>query len=102
MFGAFQNNNFVGDNFCGAAEYWYKEMFALRGSWFGTVNSVSNPITGEGSSTFASGDDLYSGIALGGTANIVTGPTKLGVDAVWRPAREFFDDIFEVGVRVKF
>jgi len=100
--GAFQNNNFVGDNFTGAAEYAYKDLFALRGSWFGTLTTTTDPNTREDSMSFDSGDDLYQGFALGGTMMVKSGQTKLGVDVAWRPAREFFDDIYEVGLRLKF
>ncbi len=100
--GAFQNNNFYGDNFTGAAEWGYKDLYAIRGSWFGTLTTSTDPVTRNDSMNFDSGDDLYQGFALGGTFLVKTGATKLGVDVAWRPAREFFDDIYEVGLRLKF
>ena len=99
---AFQNNNFSGDNFCGAAEWSYKNMLALRGSWYGTLTTETDPATGNESSTFASGDNLYQGYALGGGVTTRAGVAHLGVDFAWRPVREFFDDIYEVGLRVQF
>ena len=100
--GSFQNNNFVGDNYTAAAEYNYKEMFAMRGSWFGTVTTSTDPATLEDSMSFESGDDLYQGFALGGSFMMKTGQTSLGVDVAWKPAKEFFDDIYEVGLRFEF
>jgi hypothetical protein len=100
--GAFQNNNFFGDNFTGALEWGYKDMYAIRGSWFGTLTTSTDPTTRNDSMSFDSGDDLYQGFALGGTLMAKTGTTRLGVDLAWRPAREFFDDIVEVGLRVRF
>lgn len=100
--GAFQNNNFFGDNFIGAAEWGYRDQYAIRGSWFGTLTTSTDPTTRNDSMTFDTGDDLYQGFALGGTMMVKTGATQLGVDVAWRPAREFFDDIYEVGLRVKF
>jgi hypothetical protein len=102
VYGAFQNNNFTGDSFSGGAEYWYRKQFALRGSWFGTMTGEPNPTGGDETVSFQSGDDLYTGLALGGTANLMTGATSLGIDAAWRPVRDFFDDVVEVGVRLKF
>src|SRR5262245_2058839 len=99
---AFQNNNFFGDNYIGAAEWEYKDLYAVRGSWFGTLTTSTDPTTRNDSMSFDSGDDLYQGFALGGTFMLKTGTTRMGVDVAWRPAREFFDDIYEVGLRVKF
>src|SRR5437763_333557 len=62
---AFQNNNFVGDNVSGGAEWSYRNMFSLRGSWCGTMNTPVDAVTGETSSHFASGDDLGNGWAFG-------------------------------------
>lgn len=100
--GAFQNNNFVGDNVCGAVEWSYRNAFALRGSWFGSIINRTDPVTGDDTGEFKSGDDLYSGVALGAGAKIETGGTKLGVDVAWRPVREFFDDTVEVGLKLTF
>ena len=100
--GSFQNNNFVGDHYTLAAEYNYKEYAAVRGSWFGTATTSTDPATLEDSMNFDSGDDLYSGFALGGSFMVKTGETRLGVDIAWKPAREFFDDIVEVGLRFEF
>jgi hypothetical protein len=100
--GAFQNNNFVGDNLIGAAEYNHKDMFSLRGSWFGTLTTTTDPLTRNDKLSFDTGDDLYQGFAVGGTLNVKTGSSKLGVDVAWRPASEFFDDIYEVGLRFGF
>jgi hypothetical protein len=33
---------------------------------------------------------------------VKTGQTKLAVDVAWKPAKEFFDDIYEVGLRFHF
>jgi hypothetical protein len=99
---AFQNNNFSGDNLSGAAEWTYKENYALRGSWFGTMNSSTDVITGIDQMSFSSGDDLYQGFALGGSAMVKNGVATMGLDVAWRPAREFFDDTYEVTLRVRF
>lgn len=100
--GSFQSNNFGGDNFNAGAEWLYHDQFALRGSWFGTFTTVSDALSGDSSTSFKSGDDLYSGYALGAGLNVKTGASKLGIDFAWRPVREFFDDTFEVGVRARF
>ncbi len=100
--GAFQNNNFSGDNFCGAAEWSFKDFAALRGSWFGTLTGTIDPVTGDESSSFGTGDDLYKGYALGGGVNVRSGAAKMGVDVAWRPVQQPFDDIYEVGLRFKF
>ena len=102
LMGAFQNNNFSGDNVCASGEWSYKGDYALRGSWFGTMSSSTDAITGAESSSFDSGDDLYRGFALGGSANVKSGAASMGLDFSWRPAREFFDDVYEVAVRLKF
>ena len=99
---AFQNNNFSGDNFCGAAEWSYKNTFALRGSWYGTLTTEVDPASGSENSTFASGDQLYRGYALGGGVTTRAGAAHIGIDFAWRPVREFFDDIYEAGVRLQF
>ncbi len=78
--GAFQNNNFSGDNFCGAAEWSFKDFAALRGSWFGTLTGTIDPVTGDESSSFGTGDDLYKGYALGGGVNVRSGAAKMGVE----------------------
>lgn len=100
--GAFQNNNFEGDNLAGGLEWSFRNMFALRGSYFGSITSHVNSITGEESSDFKSGDDLYTGLALGAGAKVQSGGTKLGVDLAWRPVRNFFDDTVEVGLKLDF
>ncbi len=101
LLGAFQNNNFLGDNLGAGAEWNYKDMFALRGSWFGTGNTATDA-SGDQSVKFTGGDDLYQGVALGAGANVTAGGTKLGVDVAWRPVRNFFDDVVEFGLRLKF
>jgi len=100
--GCFQNNNFIGDNYTLAAEYNHKDYFAVRGSWFGTATTSTDPATLESTQSFDTGDDIYQGFALGGTFNVKTGQTRLGVDVAWKPAKEFFDDIYEVGLRFHF
>ena len=102
VMGAFQNNNFSGDNLCGAAEWSYKEYYALRGSWFGTMTTSTDAATGNDRLSFDSGDDLYQGFALGGSAMVKSGSATMGLDVAWRPAREFFDDTYEVALRLKF
>jgi len=99
---AFQNNNFVGDNYSGGAEWTYKETFALRGSWFGSVTNPINLTTGEQTTQMRSGDDLYSGVAFGAGAQVKTGDTTLGVDMAWKSVRSFFDDTVEVALRLSF
>jgi hypothetical protein len=54
-------------------------------------------------SKFRSGDDLYQGFAFGAAASVRTGDeARLGVDVTWRPVRDNFDDIVDVGVRYNF
>lgn len=101
VLGSFQNNNFGGDSFTGGAEWTYRDMFALRGSWFGTVNT-STDLLGDTSTSFDGGDDLYSGFAFGAGGKINAGGTKIGVDVTVRPIRNYFDDTVEMGLRLKF
>lgn len=101
LMGAFQNNNFLGDNLGAGAEWGYKDMFALRGSWFGTGNTDIDA-AGDQSVKFSSGDDLYQGVALGAGVKMKTGGTNLGVDVSWRPVKNFFDDVLEFGLRLRF
>ncbi len=102
LLGAFQNNNFVGDSYIAGAEWDYRDMFALRGSWFGTVTSELDGLTGDESLSFDTGDDLYSGYAFGAGAKVKTGSTTLAVDVAFRPVRNFFDDTVEIGLKLKF
>lgn len=100
--GAFQNNNFTGDDVRGGLEWGYRDMFALRGSYFGSFSSTVDA-TGNENSTFHSGDDLYQGFAFGAGAMVRTGDTaKLGVDVTWRPVRDNFNDIVDVGLKYMF
>lgn len=101
LLGSFQNNNFGGDSFNGGAEWTYRDMFALRGSWFGTVTSTTD-LAGETTTSFDGGDDLYSGFAFGAGAKINAGGSKIGVDVTVRPIRNYFDDTIEMGLRLKF
>lgn len=100
--GAFQNNNFEGDNLAGGLEWNWKNQVAVRGSYFGSLISRTDLTTGQDSGEFKSGDDLYTGLALGGGVKLQTGGTKLGVDVSWRPVRDFFDDTYELGVKLAF
>lgn len=102
ILGAFQNNNFQGDTFSGSAEWTFRDAYALRGSWFGRYESTTDPVTGDTASDFGGGDDLYKGYAFGGGAMFGAGEAKLGVDVAWRPVREPFEDVVEVGLRVQF
>lgn len=102
LMSAFQNNNFVGDNYSGGAEWSYKETFALRGSWFGSVSNPIDALTGEETSEIRSGDDMYSGYAFGAGAQVKTGGTTLGVDMAWKSVRAFFDDTIEVALKMSF
>lgn len=100
---AFQNNNFEGDNVRTGVEWGYKQTFALRGSWYGTFGNTFDA-TGETEGIeFDSGDDLYSGVALGAGANVRFGETgRLGIDVAWRPVRDYFDDVVDVGLKLAF
>jgi hypothetical protein len=100
--GAFRNNNFEGDNVSGALELNYRNTFALRGSYFGSLISHLDAVTGESTGDFKAGDDLYSGLAVGAGAKVQAGGTKLGVDVAWKPVRNFFDDTVEVGLKLDF
>lgn len=99
---AFQNNNFSGDNVCGAAEWTYRDIVALRGSWFGTFHGSTDLLTGNETSSFSAGDDLYRGFALGGGFEVNASDAHIGVDFAWRPVRAFSGDVYEVGLRLKF
>ena len=101
-YGAYQGNNFSGDQVRAGLEWGYRDFLALRGSWFGTFNGTYNT-AGEEEISFDSGDDLYSGYALGAGLNTRFGEaSKIGIDVAWRPVRDQFDDILEVGVRLDF
>lgn len=101
--GAFQNNNFVGDNVSGGMEWIYRKQLALRASYFGTITSSLDLATGNESVSFDSGDDLYAGWALGGSAGVKAGGTSLDIDFSWRPMKDsYFDDVYELGVKLKF
>ena len=102
VMGSFQNNNFGGDAFNAGAEYNLKNQFFLRGSWFGTMSSTPDPNTGEDSMEFGTGDDLYSGFAIGAGAAVKAGSSNLGFDITFRPVKNYFDDIVEMGLRLKF
>jgi hypothetical protein len=76
MLGSFQNNNFGGDNMTGGLEWSYRNTFALRGSYFGSIISSTDPVTGEDNGDVKGGDDLYSGLAFGAGAKVKTGGTS--------------------------
>ncbi|TMQ69662.1 MAG: UPF0164 family protein [Candidatus Eisenbacteria bacterium] len=98
----FQNNNFSGDQVRGGVEWWYRDLVALRGSYFGTFNGTTDA-TGDETFKFKSGDDLYSGAALGAGISTRLGEvSKIGVDMSWRPVRSQFDDVVDIGVRLGF
>jgi hypothetical protein len=101
--GSFQNNNFEFDRLTGGLEWTWREDFALRGSYFSSFGSTTNANGDESGIEFDGGDDLYSGFALGGGARIRAGDSgRLGVDVAWRPVRDFFDDVIEVGLKFSF
>lgn len=104
LVGSFQNNNFQGDDVRTGLEWGWRNTLALRGSYYGSFHSTFDAATqSEGSQSFRSGDDVYSGLALGAGVNVRTGDTgRLGVDFSWRPARDFFSDTYETGVRFTF
>jgi hypothetical protein len=99
---AFQNNNFIGDNIHTGAEWSYRDVFALRGSWFGSIRSPIDATTGETKTEFDSGDDLHDGLAFGAGAKVKAGGSTLGIDVAWRSVRNFFDDTVEVGLKLRF
>lgn len=100
---AFQSNNFAGDNFCGGVEWGLRDVFALRGSWFGTVRGATDPLTGVQTGGFDTGDDLYTGYALGAGAHVRAGGSAVSVDVAWRPVREAaFSDILDFGLKIRF
>ncbi len=104
VLGAFQNNNYSGDAIRGGVELAYRDLVALRGSYYGTFTGTVDPTSGDETGAFVGGDDLYTGVAFGGALNVRTGETgKLGVDFTWRPVRQgFFNDIIDVGVKLSF
>ena len=106
LLSGFQSNNFEFDYLLSGLEWSYRHDYALRASYFGSFGSASSgsSLSGsEGSLEFNSGNDLYSGFALGGGAQIHTGgDSRLGVDVSWRPVRSFFDDVVEFGIHYSF
>lgn len=102
VLGAYQNNNFVGDNVCAGAEWRYREQFAVRGSYFGSIRQTTDALSGDESIDFTKGDDLYAGWAIGAGASVKSNDALLGIDVTWRGVREFFDDVFEVGLKLTF
>ena len=103
LLSAFQSNNFVGDNFCGGIEWSMRDAFALRGSWFGALRGATDPLTGVQTGGFRTGDDLYTGYALGAGAHVHAGGSQLSVDVAWRPVRDAaFSDIVDFGLKVRF
>ena len=101
---SFQNNNFQGNALRAGLEWRYRDLYALRCSYYGSFRGTMDANTGEENSKFVAGDDLYTGVALGGGATIRTGDTgHMGVDFSWRPVRQgLFDDTIDVGLRVSF
>ncbi len=103
VLGAFQNNNFSGDVMRGAAEWMYRDQFALRGSVFGSINSIVDATSGDETTDFVKGEQVYSGYALGAGATIKSGDAGLiGLDIAWRPVKNFFDDTLEFGLHIAF
>ncbi len=103
LLGSFQNNNFEFDNLSGGLEWTYHEDYVLRASYFGSFGSTTGADGEDGSIQSQGGNDLFSGLALGAGAQIHAGESgRLGVDLSWRPVREFFDDVVEVGLRFSF
>jgi hypothetical protein len=104
VLGALQNNNFQGNSLRGGVEWAYRDLLALRGSYYGSFTGTMDPNTGEEHSAFTGGDDLYTGVALGGGVKVRTGETgRIGVDFTWRPVRQgLFSDILDVGVNLSF
>ncbi len=102
--GALQNNNFLGNAMRAGLEWSYRDQVALRASYYGSFRGTMNTATGEDQSEFTGGDDLYTGLGLGGGFTIRTGETgKMGVDFCWRPVREgLFDDTFDLGLKLAF
>ena len=104
VLGALQNNNFQGNAIRGGLEWGYRDLLALRGSYFGSFRGTVDANTAEDHSKFTGGDDLYTGFALGGGIKVRTGDTgRLGVDFTWRPVRQgLFDDTIDVGMNLSF
>lgn len=99
---AFQNNNFAGDNLWGGAEWTYRDMLALRAAYFGSFTGTTDPTTGATTGGSRSGDDLYSGFAVGAGVQLTSGGSRFGADIAWRPVREYFSDVVEFGLKVRF
>ncbi len=104
VLGALQNNNFQGNAIRGGVEWGYRDIVALRGSYYGSFRGNQDPNTGEDRSLFTGGDDLYTGFAVGGGFKFRTGETgRMGVDLTWRPVRQgLFDDTIDVGLKMSF
>jgi hypothetical protein len=102
--GALQNNNFQGNALRAGLEWRYRDQFALRGSYYGSFVGTTDANTAVDNSKFVGGDDLYTGLALGGGVTLRAGDTgRMGVDVTWRPVRQgFFDDILDIGLKLSF
>jgi len=75
----------------------------LRGSYYGSFSGHVDPTTGDETSTFHSGDDVYTGVALGAGIGMKYGDSgRLGIDIAWRPVSDLFDDVVDVGVHLAF
>ncbi len=103
ILGAFSNNNFSFDDLTGGLEWVYRDDYALRASYFTSFGSTTDANGEDAGVEFESGNDLYSGFALGAGAKFRAGDTgKIGVDLSWRPVTEFFEDVVEFGFSLTF
>ncbi|MDH7515997.1 MAG: PorV/PorQ family protein [Bacteroidota bacterium] len=78
--GAFENNNFLPDQFRVGLEYSFHNLFFIRGSW--TIPGQTKD------DAFGEGSYLYSG-AFGAGVNYDTGSLKLGLDYAYRLSKIF-------------
>jgi len=99
---SFQNNNFTGDALAAGLEWDYRHVFALRGAFVGSVVNAVDPDSGDETTRFTSGDDLYGGLAFGAGTTMRVGGTRLGLDVSWRQVDRYFDDVIETGLTLRF
>jgi hypothetical protein len=103
VLGTFQSNNFSGDELRGGLEWSYRNLFQLRTSYYGSFTGTVDPATLEEESDFRGGDDVYTGLALGGGMSLARGEGgHLGFDIAWRPVRDYFDDTVDIGFHLSF
>ena len=102
LMGAFQNNNFTGDHVTGAAEWTYRDAYALRGSWFGSLEQHDRSRHRRGSREHRQRRRSVPGRGPRRGPHLQAGDSRFGLDVAWRPVRDFFNDVFEGTLTARF